>query len=116
LPGVKFRPTNFLPTFQKHAGVGCGGVQIHVLDRDLFRPVLTGLAIVKVCHELYGEYFKWKEPPYEYVFDKNPFDVISGSVFLREAIEGGESLEAIEISWGGRLAAFKEARAEFLIY
>jgi uncharacterized protein YbbC (DUF1343 family) len=116
LPGVKFRPTNFLPTFQKHAGVGCGGVQIHVLEREAFKPVLTGLAIVKVCHELYGEYFKWKEPPYEYVFDKNPFDVISGSVFLRGAIERGESLETIETSWGGRLAAFKEARAEFLIY
>jgi uncharacterized protein YbbC (DUF1343 family) len=116
LPGVKFRPTNFLPTFQKHAGVGCGGVQIHVLERESFKPVLTGLAIVKACHELYGGYFKWKEPPYEYVFDKNPFDVISGSVFLREAIEGGGSLEAFETSWGGRLAAFKEARAEFLIY
>src|SRR5437588_7097088 len=63
LPGVKFRATNFLPTFQKHAGVTCGGVQVHVLDREAYRPVLTGVAIVKSCFDLYGESFRWKEPP-----------------------------------------------------
>src|SRR5215204_3195577 len=83
LPGVRFRPTNFLPTFQKHAGVTCGGVQIHVLDRLELRPVITGLAVVRSCFNLYGEDFRWKEPPYEYVFDKNPFDVISGTDRLR---------------------------------
>jgi uncharacterized protein YbbC (DUF1343 family) len=83
LPGVKFRPTNFQPTFQKHAGVTCGGVQIHVLDREVFKPVLTGVAIIKACFDTYGDEFRWKEPPYEYVFDKNPFDVISGTDRLR---------------------------------
>ncbi len=116
LPGVRFRATNFLPTFQKHAGVGCGGVQIHVLERESFKPVLTGVAIVKACYDLYGEYFKWKEPPYEYVFDKNPFDVISGSPSLRLAIERGDSLDAMEESWKDGLAAFEKERAEFLIY
>src|SRR5579885_543277 len=116
LPGVRFRATNFLPTFQKHAGVGCGGVQIHVLERESFKPVLTGVAIVKACYDLYGEYFKWKEPPYEYVFDKNPFDVISGSPSLRLAIERGDSLDAMAESWKDGLAAFEKERAEFLIY
>src|SRR5438067_9625 len=83
LPGVKFRATNFLPTFQKHAGVPCGGVQVHVLEREAYRPVLSGVAIVKACFDLYGESFRWKEPPYEYVYDKNPFDVIAGSERLR---------------------------------
>jgi len=116
LPGVKFRATNFLPTFQKHAGSGCGGVQIHVLERKSFKPVLTGVAVVKACYELYGEHFRWKEPPYEYVFDKNPFEVISGSRSLREAIERGDSLDTIEESWRGRLSAFEVERAKFLIY
>ncbi|HST51416.1 MAG TPA: DUF1343 domain-containing protein [Pyrinomonadaceae bacterium] len=116
LQGVKFRPTNFLPTFQKHAGVGCGGVQIHVLERKSFEPVLTGVAIVKSLYELYGERFRWKEPPYEYVFDRSPFDVISGSETLRGAIERGDSLDAIKESWREGLAAFEGARAEFLIY
>ena len=116
LPGVRFRPTNFLPTFQKHAGVTCGGVQIHVLDRLELRPVITGLAVVKTCFDLYGENFRWKEPPYEYVYDKNPFDVISGTDRLRNSIEGGDSLENFERAWKAELAEFEHARQKFLLY
>src|SRR5687768_12176258 len=99
LHGVKFRPTNFQPTFQKHGGTTCGGVQIHVLDRLEFKPVLAGVAVAKTAFDMYGEHFRWKEPPYEYVFDKNPFDVISGTDALRKAFESGATLEEIEQSW-----------------
>ena len=116
LPGVRFRPTNFLPTFQKHAGTTCGGVQIHVLERLALRPVITGLAVVKTCYDLYGEEFRWKEPPYEYVFDKNPFDVISGTDRLRSSFERGDSLEDLERSWGGELVEFEKARGRYLLY
>jgi uncharacterized protein YbbC (DUF1343 family) len=116
LPGVKFRPTNFQPTFQKHADVTCGGVQIHVQDRDSFKPVISGVAVVKTCLELYGDEFRWKEPPYEYVFDKNPFDVISGTDRLRKSFEAGVSLEEIERSWQTDLLNFGEARKGFLLY
>ncbi len=91
-PGVYFRACGFQPTFQKHMGVTCGGVQIHVTDRSVFEPVIVGVATVKVAHELYTDQFRWKEPPYEYVYDKNPFDVISGTNKLREAIERGDSI------------------------
>jgi uncharacterized protein YbbC (DUF1343 family) len=116
LPGVRFRPTGFMPTFQKHAGRACGGVQIHVLEREEFKPVLTGVAVVKSCFDLYGGEFRWKEPPYEYVYDKNPFDVIAGTDALRKAIERGETLEAIEESWKEGLLTFQGARADYLLY
>lgn len=116
LPGVSFRPTNFLPTFQKHAGVSCGGIQIHVLDRLELRPVITGLAVVKTCFDLYGDDFRWKEPPYEYVYDKNPFDVISGTYRLRRLIEAGASLEELERSWGSELTEFEGVREKYLLY
>lgn len=116
LPGVRFRASNFLPTFQKHSGVVCGGVQIHVTDRQTFKPVLTGVAVVKACRDLYGESFRWKEPPYEYVFDKNPFDVISGTDALRVAIERGDSLEVISDSWAEGLSEFVSLRSEYLLY
>jgi uncharacterized protein YbbC (DUF1343 family) len=116
LPGVRFRPTNFLPTFQKHAGVTCGGVQIHVLDRLELRPVITGLAVVKTFFDLYGEDFRWKEPPYEYVYDKNPFDVISGTDRLRISVERGDSLEDLERSWRAELLEFEEVRRKYLLY
>ncbi|MFL6334828.1 MAG: exo-beta-N-acetylmuramidase NamZ domain-containing protein [Pyrinomonadaceae bacterium] len=116
LEGVRFRPTNFLPTFQKHVGKACGGVQIHVLDRLELRPVLTGLAVVKTLFDLYGEEFRWKEPPYEYVFDKNPFDVISGTDRIRLSIERGDSLEDLERSWHAELTEFESARQKYLLY
>jgi uncharacterized protein YbbC (DUF1343 family) len=116
LAGVYFRACHFQPTFQKHAGQTCGGVQIHVLERKSFEPVLTGVAIVKVIRELYPQEFLWKSPPYEYVFDKNPFDVIAGTDRLRESIEGGMSLGEIKSSWAEESKAFGQLREKFLMY
>ena len=116
LPGVHFRAANFQPTFQKHARVTCGGVQIHVLDREAFEPVLAGIATIKIAYDMYESEFRWKEPPYEYVFDKNPFDVIAGTDRLRKQIERHESLEAIESSWKDELRQFHALRSRYLIY
>ncbi len=116
LQGVRFRATNFLPTFQKHAGQVCGGTQIHVTDRAKFEPVHTGVAAVKLAHDLYPEHFHWKNPPYEYVHDKNPFDVIAGTASLRLAIEAGDSLETISNSWREKLEGFEKARTPYLLY
>jgi uncharacterized protein YbbC (DUF1343 family) len=116
LPGVYFRSCVFLPTFQKHGGEACGGVQIHVTNRETFQPALSGIAIVKTAFDLYGDGFKWKNPPYEYEYDKNPFDVIAGTSKVREAIERGDSLERIKESWQAPLADFSKLRGDFLLY
>jgi uncharacterized protein YbbC (DUF1343 family) len=116
LPGLYFRASGFQPTFQKHAGKPCGGVQIHVLDRDAFEPVMTGVATVLLARQLYSAELRWKEPPYEYVFDKNPFDVIAGTDKLRASIERGDSLDTIVASWQKGLDEFKKVRARFLLY
>jgi len=116
LPGVFFRSCIFRPTFQKHAGVSCGGVQIHVTDRDLFEPVVTGLHMIEVAYQLYPDEFRWKEPPYEYVYDRNPFDVIAGTSSIRQAIEDGSSIVSLQESWKNDLDAFKQLRADHLLY
>jgi uncharacterized protein YbbC (DUF1343 family) len=116
LPGVYFRSCHFQPTFQKHAGQTCGGVQIHVLDRRRFEPFISGIAIVKVIHELHGDSFRWKEPPYEYVHDKNPFDVIAGTDRLRVAIETGKSLDEIEAWCSEEARQFAALRQAYLSY
>lgn len=116
LPGVIFRSCAFQPTFQKHAKVTCGGVQIHVVDRERFDSVLAGIAMVKVAYDMYRNEFRWKEEPYEYVFDKNPFDVISGTNKIREAIEQGVELDTIKAGWQKPLAEFKNTRAPYLLY
>jgi uncharacterized protein YbbC (DUF1343 family) len=116
LPGVYFRSCVFLPTFQKHGGEACGGVQIHVTNRETFQPALSGIAVVKTAFDMYGDDFKWKNPPYEYEYDKNPFDVIAGTSKVREAIERGDSLESIRESWQSPLAEFTRLRGDFLLY
>jgi uncharacterized protein YbbC (DUF1343 family) len=85
-------------------------------DRDAFEPVKAGLAVVKVAYDMYTREFKWKQPPYEYVFDKNPFDVISGTSALREGIESGRSLDEMEKSWQGGTDAFRRQREKYLLY
>lgn len=116
LPGIKFSATNFIPTFQKHANTSCGGVFIHVSDRNIYQPVLTGIALVKTIHDLYKNDFKWKEPPYEYVYDKNPFDVISGTDKIRKFIENGVDLDQIKLYWENDVKSFREQREKYLLY
>jgi uncharacterized protein YbbC (DUF1343 family) len=116
LPGVLFRPLHFQPAFHKFAGAVCGGVQIHVIDRSSFKPVITGVAIVGAILRLYPDSFEWKQPPYEYVYDKLPFDVINGSSRLREQIEAGMNIRGIEESWRGSLDEFADRRKEYLLY
>jgi uncharacterized protein YbbC (DUF1343 family) len=115
-PGVVFRQTNFIPTFQKWAGQLCGGVQIHVTDREAFTPVIVGIAMIKTAYDLYTDHFEWKRDPYEYEFGKNPFDVVSGTDKIRKAIESGTPLKEIEASWADGLLAFKEIRRQNLLY
>jgi uncharacterized protein YbbC (DUF1343 family) len=78
--------------------------------------VFTGIAMVKVAHDMYPNEFRWKEDPYEYVFDKNPFDVISGTDKIRKAIEHGVALDTIRQGWQAPLAEFEKFREPHLIY
>lgn len=116
LSGVSFRPIEFLPTFQKHAKVLCGGVFVHVTDRRIFEPVITGVAMIKTALELYPNDFRWKNPPYEYVFDRNPFDVIAGTFCLRESLEKGTKLKEIKKSWESDEEFFRKRRESYLLY
>ncbi len=114
--GVKFRHVFFRPTFQKCAERTCGGVQIHVTDREAFTPVIVGIAMIKTAYDLYTDQFEWKRDPYEYVFDQNPFDVVCGTDMIRKAIESGLELNAIKESWTMGESDFGEARKRFLLY
>lgn len=117
LPGVIFRPMYFQPTFQKHAGKLCGGAQIHVTNKERFKPFKTGAAILKVMHELYPDEFKWKQPPYEYETLKMPIDILAGSDKLRLNIEKGTSLDEMEEWWSDECSFFaKKIRRHYLLY
>ena len=114
--GVLFREAYFRPTFCEFTGETCGGVQIHITDRERFSPVKVGIAMVKTAYDLYGDRFEWRQNAYEYEFDKNPFDVVCGTDKIRKQIEEGASLSDITGPWAEPLAAFDELRRKFFLY
>jgi uncharacterized protein YbbC (DUF1343 family) len=116
LPGAYFRPAVFEPTFQKHAKQTCGGCQIHVTDRRQFQPVLVGVALIAMFHQVDPARFAWRQPPYEYEHNKMPIDILSGSDTLRGQIESGTSARDIAASWKKDEESFRELREPYLLY
>jgi uncharacterized protein YbbC (DUF1343 family) len=116
LPGVYFRPVVFEPTFQKHAKQACGGCQIHVLDRNQFRPVETAVALLAEIRAQNVSAYQWRQPPYEYEHEKLPFDILAGSSELRQQIEAGLPAQTIYDSWMPQVDRFRNGRKPFLLY
>ncbi|HEY2151252.1 MAG TPA: DUF1343 domain-containing protein [Vicinamibacterales bacterium] len=116
LPGVFFRPALFEPTFQKHAGTGCAGCQIHVLDRETFQPVAAAVALLEAFRAAGPDQFRWKNPPYEYEYERMPIDCLAGSPELREQIDANIPAREIARSWEPGVAAFRRLREKFLLY
>jgi len=116
LPGVVFRPASFQPTFQKYAGRLCGGAQIHVTDREKFKPFRTGVAILKAVHNTWPREFAWKQPPYEYEDIKMPIDILAGSDRLRKDIESWKDIRQMESWWKDELKEFEKVRKRYLLY
>ncbi|HEY3822332.1 MAG TPA: DUF1343 domain-containing protein [Polyangiaceae bacterium] len=89
-PGFRARPVTFLPTFHKHAGRLCGGVQIHVTDPRAFRPVATYLALVALAHAQDPARFVFRTEKYEFRDDVPAFDLLTGDGEARERITRGD--------------------------
>jgi uncharacterized protein YbbC (DUF1343 family) len=116
LPGAFFRPAGFEPTFQKHARQACGGCQVHVTDRNAFKPVLTGAALISEFRKQDPARFEWRQPPYEYERDKLPIDILAGSDKLRRQIESRTPLGEIAESWKADEEGFRALTRPFLLY
>ncbi len=116
LPGLRWRPLVFEPTFHKHAGEACGGVQVHVTDRRTFDPVLAYSAAIAAIRELWPGRFAWKQPPYEYERTKLPIDILAGGTVWREMVEAGQSPWMMKAVWDEQCDVFVETTAEFRHY
>jgi uncharacterized protein YbbC (DUF1343 family) len=116
LPGVRFRPAFFEPTFHKHAGTPCGGCQIHVTDRALFHAVDAGVAVIDAARRAGPGRFAWRQPPYEYEYTKWPIDILYGSSALREGLEHGTGATDLSRAAAEEAQAFIPIRAKFLLY
>jgi uncharacterized protein YbbC (DUF1343 family) len=116
IPGVAFRATWFTPTFQKHAGVPCGGVQLHVTDRKKFPAFLAYTLIIHHARRQAPSRFAWRDPPYEYEQVKRPIDILCGTDAVRRALDEGVSPKRLAAGWKKELTAFRKRRARYLLY
>ncbi|MGE4403620.1 MAG: exo-beta-N-acetylmuramidase NamZ domain-containing protein [Desulfobulbus sp.] len=116
LPGCCFRPLCFEPTSGKWMGRACTGFQIHVTEADAFRPYRTSLALLQAMMHLYPGQFAYKEPPYEYEYERLPMDLILGDRSVREALEQGVPLREIEQGWQEGLTEYRQRIQAVFLY
>ena len=109
LPGVRFREAYFNPTFSKYTGRVCGGVQVYVTDRDVFDPIRTAIAMLITAKQLQpaGQIF-WRTD--------NWIAKLTGTDWVRTAIDAGMGVDEVVAGWQDELAAFRAVRERYLIY
>ena len=113
LTGFILRPLVFLPTFQKYQGTPCGGYQIHVTNPKEFRPWRVGQWLMRELYHHLGNDYQWKQPPYEYVYDLLPIDVINGTDQLRRWVEQNGKMSELNFYDSSENPAFKNYLAQF---
>ena len=100
------RETAFEPTSGTWQGKLCRGFQIHVTDPDRYLPYLTSLKLLQAVMRHHSNDFSWKNPPYEYEFERLPIDLIIGSTGIRKRMECMDSMDDIAESWKSELNRF----------
>ena len=121
LQGCALREIWFEPTFHKHAGKLCNGVQIHVEDpryvHAAFQPWRLQVLAFKALRQLQPQYPLWRDFAYEYENDRLAIDLINGGPALREWVDdasaGPEALDALSCA---DETAWLATRREFLLY
>ena len=114
IPGIGIREAYFTPTFSKHVGLVCGGVQLHVTDPGAFDPMRTAVEMLVAAKALYPE-FAWRYDSYD---PARPYwiDKLTGSQRLRTQISAGAPADEVVGAWREELAAFDARRQQYLIY
>lgn len=116
LPGCYLRSLAFEPTSGKFAGTTCHGFQLHVTDPAAFMPYRTSLALLQAVLQVHPREFCYKEPPYEYEFERLPMDLILGSQEVRRQLEAGVPVVELEAGWRQELQDFAERRKDYFLY
>ena len=116
LPGCFFRELTFQPTSGKCREMACRGFHLHVTDARSFKPYRTSLALLQAVMHIHPDQFSYKDPPYEYEFERLPMDLILGSSAVRKKIEQGVPVLEIEQIWQEDLAAFDQRRQKYFLY
>jgi uncharacterized protein YbbC (DUF1343 family) len=121
LAGCRLRECWFEPTFHKHAGALCAGLQIHAeaigYDHAAFRPWRLMAAAFKALRTLRPEYPLWRDFPYEYEHGRLAIDLVSGSELLRRWVDDpGAAPDDLDSAAAADEAAWRDERAAVMLY
>ena len=116
LPGVLYRPMFATPTTSKHAGVFCGGLQLHVTDAAAYEPVRTGIHVIAALLRTVEE-VDWREgEDCRTEDDVCWIDKLTGTKRTRAMLEDGESPEAIVAAWRREARRFEVTTKRYRLY
>jgi uncharacterized protein YbbC (DUF1343 family) len=115
IKGAFLRPINFEPTSGKWQQQVCRGFHIHITERKDFSPYLASLFLMQLIIQFHPE-FEFKEPPYEYEYERNPMDLILGSRDLRKKIVENKDLFTLESQWQEGLNEFIDNSQKYHLY
>jgi uncharacterized protein YbbC (DUF1343 family) len=115
-PGAHLRPISFAPTFQKHAGKRCFGLQVHVLDRALLRSYALYLRLIAQAYRACAGQFAWRTTTYEFVSDRPAIDLLSGGPEFRTLVDADRDIEAWLADDDASAQAFAVRRQAWLLY
>lgn len=116
LPGVIFQPYCFKPTVNKFGGKVCGGIKLNITDRERFEPFLTALTLLGQIVRNHPHEFAWRPPPYEYEFEKPPFDIIVGTDAVRKNLTDGFTWQQLVEHSAAGIEEFSKRRTPYLLY
>ena len=121
LTGCQLRECWFEPTFHKHAGTLCHGVQMHVDDGSYrhhdFRPWRLQALAFKAIRRMYPDYALWRDFAYEYEHDRLAIDLINGSPLLREWVDDPVAMPGdLDALARADEAAWEKTRKAYLLY
>ena len=116
LHGATLRPVEFTPTFQKHAGRACAGVQVHVTDPWVFRPYEAYLRMLAAALPQLAAESRWRTEVYEFVSDRPAIDLLTGGPEFRIAVDRGASLDRVLAEEARGAAKFEDERRVAWLY
>ena len=116
LHGVTLRPVELTPTFQKHAGQSCSGVQVHVTDPWVFRPYEAYLRMLAAVLPSLPAKERWRTEEYEFVSDRPAIDLLTGGPEFRTAVDEGASLNELYAEEARGAAQFDGERRQAWLY
>lgn len=116
LAAVTFVPLYFKPEFSKYAGEICQGILVVPGDLEYFAAFETYYEIIRLVRQRHPHQFQWKQPPYEFEYERLPIDMICGSPLIRQSLEQNLPFKKIAPQINDQIKQFQTAAAPSLLY